>query len=88
MVLVRSLRVGNEHPHIAIPFAAGVGGDADLVDMNGGVFDQRRNSPATACLIELPTMVGTLDTVAFHFAEGQRHPAMGANVAHGRDRTL
>jgi hypothetical protein len=33
-------------------------------------------------------MVGTFDTVAFHFAEGQRHPAMGANVAHGSDCTL
>ena len=33
-------------------------------------------------------MVGTFDAVAFHFAEGQRHPAMGTNVPHGCDCTL
>ena len=86
--LVRLLRVGNEHPYVAIPFTAGVGGDTNFVDLNGGVLDQRRNFPATACLIELPTMIGTFDTVAFHFAEGQWHPTMGTNVAHGCDGAL
>ena len=83
--LTRSLRIRDKHQHIAVSFAARVGGDADFVDVNEGAFDQRRNSPATSFLIEPPTVVGTLNTVAFHFAEGQRHPAMGANVTHGRD---
>src|ERR1043166_5650744 len=86
--LVWLLRVGNEHPHVAVPFAASIGRDANFVDMNGRVFYQRRNFTATACLIEPPPMVGTFDTVVFHFAEGQRHAAMGTNVAHGRDRAL
>jgi hypothetical protein len=86
--LIRSLRIGNKHPHIAVPFAAGVGGDTDFVDVNGGAFDQCRNSSATSFLVEPPTVVSTLNTVAFHFSEGQRHPAVGANVAHGRDSTL
>jgi len=86
--LVRLLRIGNEHPYIGIPFTAGVSRDADFVNLNAGIFDQCRNHPATSCLIELPAMVGTFDTVAFHLAEGQRHSAMGTNVAHGRDRTL
>jgi len=82
------LRVGNEHPHVAIPLTAGVGGDADFVDVKGGVFDQRRNPPAMACLVELPTMVGTFDTVAFHFAKDSGIPRWGQMSAHGCDRTL
>ena len=86
--LVRLLRVGNKDPHIAVSLAAGIGRDADFVCLNGGVCDQRRNPLATTGLIEPPAMVGAFDAVAVHLAERERHPPVGANVAHGCDGPL
>ena len=83
--LIRLLRIGDEHPHIAVSFATGVGRHADLLGLDWRALYQSGNALAAAFVVESPAMIGALHAIVAHVSERQRHAAMRANIPHGRD---